>query len=143
MQLNILVQYMCWQNFCYCFSILSKGDLFKSMLYVPVHNFSVMLRRFLTLLIEPVQTENKMYCLRASHSASGESRTSDHSIPSLTLYQLSHCVPVSKNCLNHVKYKLTNTTIMPSIFTVVSSPAKFCSTNWRCSRTVLEHLELF
>ena len=25
----------------------------------------------------------------------------------------------------------------------VSSPAKFCSTNWRCSRTVLEHLELF
>ena len=23
------------------------------------------------------------------------------------------------------------------------SPAKFCSTNWRCSRTVLEHLELF
>ena len=22
-------------------------------------------------------------------------------------------------------------------------PAKFCSTNWRCSRTVLEHLELF
>ena len=25
----------------------------------------------------------------------------------------------------------------------VSTPAKFCSTNWRCSRTVLEHLELF
>ena len=24
-----------------------------------------------------------------------------------------------------------------------STPAKFCSTNWRCSRTVLEHLELF
>ena len=24
-----------------------------------------------------------------------------------------------------------------------SAPAKFCSTNWRCSRTVLEHLELF
>ena len=23
------------------------------------------------------------------------------------------------------------------------TPAKFCSTNWRCSRTVLEHLELF
>ena len=23
------------------------------------------------------------------------------------------------------------------------APAKFCSTNWRCSRTVLEHLELF
>ena len=23
------------------------------------------------------------------------------------------------------------------------SPAKFRSTNWRCSRTVLEHLELF
>ena len=25
----------------------------------------------------------------------------------------------------------------------VATPAKFCSTNWRCSRTVLEHLELF
>ena len=24
-----------------------------------------------------------------------------------------------------------------------TTPAKFCSTNWRCSRTVLEHLELF
>ena len=23
------------------------------------------------------------------------------------------------------------------------TPAKFCSTNWRCSRTVLEQLELF
>ena len=26
---------------------------------------------------------------------------------------------------------------------VSDTPAKFCSTNWRCSRTVLEHLELF
>ena len=25
----------------------------------------------------------------------------------------------------------------------IATPAKFCSTNWRCSRTVLEHLELF
>ena len=25
----------------------------------------------------------------------------------------------------------------------IISPAKFCSTTWRCSRTVLEHLELF
>ena len=24
-----------------------------------------------------------------------------------------------------------------------ATPAKFCSINWRCSRTVLEHLELF
>ena len=23
------------------------------------------------------------------------------------------------------------------------TPVKFCFTNWRCSRTVLEHLELF
>ena len=25
----------------------------------------------------------------------------------------------------------------------MTTPANFCSTNWRCSRTVLEHLELF
>ena len=25
----------------------------------------------------------------------------------------------------------------------LTTPAKFCSTNWRCSRTVLEHLILF
>ena len=31
-----------------------------------------------------------------------------------------------------------------SVFTATeTTPAKFCSTNWRCSRTVLEHLELF
>ena len=31
------------------------------------------------------------------------------------------------------------------IFTasIGSAPEKFCSTNWRCSRTILEHLELF
>ena len=28
-------------------------------------------------------------------------------------------------------------------FVHLMTPAKFCSTNWRCSRTVLEHLELF
>ena len=27
--------------------------------------------------------------------------------------------------------------------TMHTAPAKFCSTNWRCSRTVLECLELF
>ena len=36
-------------------------------------------------------TADKVSCSKTQHSDSGESRTSNPSIPSLTLYPLSHC----------------------------------------------------
>ena len=39
------------------------------------------------------KAEDKMSCSWTYHSASGESLTSDHSTPSLTLNQMSHCTP--------------------------------------------------
>ena len=41
--------------------------------------------------------------------------------------------------------RLMNCAFAKAVATFANSytPAKFCSTNWRCSRTVLEHLELF
>ena len=47
---------------------------------------------------------------------------------------LNHC---HKLCGVHIGF------CADPVGVVSPSPAKFCSTNWRCSRTVLEHLELF
>ena len=66
--------------------------LFVLMLYVPFNNFSVISGRFLSRLNQ-CEAADKVSCSRTQHSDSGESRTYNPSIPSLTLYELIHCAP--------------------------------------------------
>ena len=69
--------------------------IFVLMLYVIVNNFSVMSGRF-PVFLGWTSTKQRIKGLAQTHkhseSAGSESRTSNPSLPSLMLYQLSHCV---------------------------------------------------
>ena len=64
--------------------------IFVLILYIPVNNFWCVLQGWTS-----TKQLYKESCLRTKHSDSsgGETRTSNPLIPSLTLYQLSHCAP--------------------------------------------------
>ena len=69
-------------------NIFTIGILFVLMLYIPLNNFSVTCREDFLPGLNQYQAVDKVSCSRTQHSDSGESPTSNPSIPSLTLYQL-------------------------------------------------------
>ena len=102
------------------------------MLYVPTKTFSVMSSRVF-LGLEPVLVGDKVSFSRTQHSASGECRTSDSSIPIVSLYQLRatvltfYCMCERKECsVEHVRVE--NVPLSPCIHAVSLEPSLFTLT---------------